>query len=151
MRATGWTHEDVASTANGLLGAGTARASPADGDRGARKPDLAAGRGSGEPQIPKDLGDESGRGLLQKDPSVFSGHWHQENPHGVGAGAALHATRVALADLASFKGGRDSGRNPSEGNDREENGREMNEHIGVDSMQVSVFANDEGVGVPAGQ
>ena len=47
---------------------------------------------------------------------------------------ALYTTRVALANLASYKGGRDTSRNASEGNDREGNGRETNEHVGVDSM-----------------
>ena len=51
------------------------------------------------------------------------------------ASAALYTTRVALANLASFKGGRDTSRNTSEGNDREGNGRETNEHAGVDSMR----------------
>jgi hypothetical protein len=64
-----------------------------------------------------------------------SGHWRRrESPHIHSAGAALHATRVALADLASFKVGWNSGRNPSEGNDREENGRGTNEHVAVDLM-----------------
>ena len=121
------------------MGAGTASARPADGDWGARKPDLAAGRGSGEPQIPKDLRDEIIGGLLQNGLSVFSGHWRRrENPHGVVAAAALDATSVALADLASFKGGRNSSRNPNEGNDREENGRGTNEHV-IDSTKELEF------------
>ena len=62
------------------------------------------------------------------------GHWgRRENPHRVGAIAAMDVTRVTLADLASFKLGlsRGSNRNPSEGNDGEENGKETNEHVGV--------------------
>ena len=121
------------------MGAGTASARPTDSDRGARKPDLAARRGSGEPQIPKDLGDEIIGGLLQNGPSVFSGHWRRrENPYGVVATAALDATSVTLADLASLKCGRDGSRNPNEGNDREEDGRGTNEHV-IDSMKELDF------------
>ena len=99
----------------------------------------AATGGNGEPQVPIELADEIFRGLLQNNPSAFSGDWRRrEKPHSHGAGAALHATRVALANLASLKGSRNSSHNPSEGSEREENGRGTNEHVGVDSMQETM-------------
>jgi hypothetical protein len=116
------------------LGAGAARTGPTNGDRGARQPNLAAASsGNGEPQEPVELVDKGRRGLLQNGPLAFSGHGRRrDDPHFHNVGAALHATRVALADLASCKGvGRNSSHNPSEGNSREENGRETNEHVGV--------------------
>ena len=73
---------------------------------------------------------------------MISGRWRrQENPHGVGAGAALHGTRIALANpvVADFKGGRDSDRDPSEGSGREENGRGTIEHVNVDLMKESRY------------
>ena len=133
--ATGWTHKNIASAANGLLGAGAARTGPTSGDRGAGKPDLAAASGRGDPQESIEFVVKRSIGLLQNGPSASSCHWRrQENSHLDGVGAALHATCVALADLASFKVGRNSGHNPSEGSEREENGRGTNKHVGVDSM-----------------
>ena len=137
--ATGWTHKNIASAANGLLGAGAARTGPTNGDWGARKPDLAATSGRGEPQESIELVVKRRIGLLRNGPSAFSGYWRQrENPHLDDVGAALHATRIALGNLASLKVGRNSSRNPSKGNNREENGRETNEHVSVDSMQETM-------------
>jgi len=56
----------------------------------------------------------------------------------------MDATRVALANLANFKLGRSSIRNPSEGDDGEENGRETNEHVGVDAIRLDFLVSSDG-------
>jgi hypothetical protein len=57
-----------------------------------------------------------------------------KKPHVYGAVAALDATRVALGDLANVKNSRGSDGKPSKGDDKEENGRGANEHVGEDWM-----------------
>ena len=59
--------------------------------------------------------------------SVSSNLCRREKPHALSAGAALDATRIALAASAAARGG--SGK-PSKGNDLEENSKGANEHIG---------------------
>lgn len=56
----------------------------------------------------------------------------------------MDATRVALANLASSKLGRSSIRNASEGDDGEENGRKMNEHVGIDTIGLDFLAAGNG-------
>lgn len=64
----------------------------------------------------------------------------------------MDATRVALAHLANLKTVRGSSGNASEGDEREENSRGVNEHIGVDSVRESwLFIGDEDIGDSAGQ
>jgi len=78
---------------------------------------------------------------------VISGHWgRRQNSHRVGGVAARDATRVALANLASFKFklGWDSVRNPSEGNSGEENSKETNEHVGFDVIELEILVVSNG-------
>ena len=49
-----------------------------------------------------------------------------------------------MANLANFELGRSSIRNPSERNDREEDGREMNEHVGVDLIELDILVASDG-------